>query len=66
MGTVRDRNYPLDLISLAPDADRPMHRQLCDQLRDLILNGAVPAKPIPHVDWWLAETLFSIPAWEAT
>ncbi|MCB1491935.1 MAG: PLP-dependent aminotransferase family protein [Rhodobiaceae bacterium] len=43
MGTVRDRNYPLDLISLAPDADRPMHRQLCDQLRDLILNGAVPA-----------------------
>ncbi len=35
--------YPLDLVVLSPGCGAPLHRQLCDQLRDLILKGAVPS-----------------------
>ena len=43
MGTHDARlSYPLDLVSLARDDKVPLHRQLCAQFRDLILQGAVP------------------------
>ena len=41
MGTV-DQHYPLDLVALDPGGSMPLNRQLCDQLRELILSGAVP------------------------
>ena len=45
MGTVlRQLSYPLDQVALDPKGAAPLHRQLCDQLRDLILSGAVPAE----------------------
>ena len=44
MGTVSNQlSYPLDLVALRPKNGAPLHRQLCDQLRELILEGAVPA-----------------------
>ncbi|MBZ0227889.1 MAG: PLP-dependent aminotransferase family protein [Bauldia sp.] len=45
MGTVlRQLSYPLDLVTLDPISPKALHRQLCDQLRELILGGAVPAE----------------------
>lgn len=42
MGTSRAKlSYPLDLVALAAAAGAPLHRQLADQLRGLILDGAV-------------------------
>ena len=39
----RQLTYPLDLVTLRADTSTPLHRQLCDQLRDLILAGAIVA-----------------------
>jgi GntR family transcriptional regulator/MocR family aminotransferase len=41
MGTP-DPGYPLDLVALDREAATPLNRQICDQLRDLILGGVVP------------------------
>ena len=35
-------SYPLDQIRLDPRAKGPLYAQLSDQLRELILNGAIP------------------------
>lgn len=44
MGTPRtELAYPLDLVALGDDRATPLYRQLCDQLRRLILTGAVPS-----------------------
>jgi GntR family transcriptional regulator / MocR family aminotransferase len=44
MGTDPTRpSSPLELVTLAPRAAQPLHRQLCDQLRELIMTGAVGA-----------------------
>ncbi|MEZ5668337.1 MAG: PLP-dependent aminotransferase family protein [Alphaproteobacteria bacterium] len=37
-------SYPLDLIALEAGLAKPLHRQLCDQLRELILGGAVAVR----------------------
>jgi GntR family transcriptional regulator/MocR family aminotransferase len=41
MDTVVQR-YPLDLVVLDTGLATPLNRQLCDQLRELILNGDLP------------------------
>lgn len=43
MGTLSQHTYPLDLVTLDAAKAMPLHRQLCDQLRDLILEGSVAA-----------------------
>ena len=49
MGTV-DLRYPLDLVVLERGAATPLNRQLCDQLRELILSGAVlPGSRLPSI-----------------
>jgi GntR family transcriptional regulator/MocR family aminotransferase len=49
MGTVGLR-YPLDLIALKVGGATPLNRQLCDQLRELILSGAVsPGARLPSI-----------------
>jgi GntR family transcriptional regulator/MocR family aminotransferase len=37
-------SYPLDLVALERDGATPLHLQLSDQLRTLILNGAIRAQ----------------------
>jgi GntR family transcriptional regulator / MocR family aminotransferase len=39
MGTIVQLSYPLDLVKLERQGATPLHRQLCDQLRSLILSG---------------------------
>ncbi|HMN87059.1 MAG TPA: PLP-dependent aminotransferase family protein [Bauldia sp.] len=57
MGTVsRQPSYPLDQVSLDPASPVALHRQLCDQLRDLILSGAVPAESrLPSIRTFAGE-----------
>lgn len=44
MGTSSQKlSYPLDLVSLRAADSAPLHRQLYEQLRDLILQGALSA-----------------------
>jgi GntR family transcriptional regulator / MocR family aminotransferase len=44
MGTISLRlSYPLDLIALNSKDSVPLHKQLCRQLRDLVLDGKVDA-----------------------
>lgn len=38
-----DLSYPLDLVSLQPNGATPLYRQLCEQMRDLVLDGKIPA-----------------------
>ncbi|MEQ8699693.1 MAG: aminotransferase class I/II-fold pyridoxal phosphate-dependent enzyme, partial [Bauldia litoralis] len=60
MGTVSQLSYPLDLVALKPRAGAPLHRQLCDQLRELILEGAVPAGTrLPSIRACAAELAIS-------
>lgn len=35
-------SYPLDFLQLDAGVREPLHRQLCDQLRELILEGTLP------------------------
>ncbi len=62
MGTVLDQqlSYPLDLFTLQPHATAPLHRQLCDQLRELILGGAIPAESrLPSIRTFAGELAIS-------
>lgn len=56
MGTISELSYPLDLVRLDPGLGEPIHRQLCGQLRELILGGAVAADTrLPSIRAMAAE-----------
>jgi len=61
MGTISTQlSYPLDLVALKPQATAPLHRQLCDQLRELILEGAIPAgSRLPSIRAFAGELAIS-------
>ena len=61
MGTISTQlSYPLDLVTLKPQATAPLHRQLCDQLRELILEGAIPAgSRLPSIRAFAGELAIS-------
>jgi GntR family transcriptional regulator/MocR family aminotransferase len=53
-------SYPLDLVTLDAGGATPLHRQLCDQLRELILGGAVPAESrLPSIRTFAGELAVS-------
>ena len=53
-------SYPLDLVTLRSKNAAPLHRQLCDQLRDLILGGAIPAESrLPSIRTFAGELAIS-------
>jgi GntR family transcriptional regulator/MocR family aminotransferase len=56
----RQLSYPLDLVTLSAEEAAPLHRQLCDQLRDLILGGAIPAESrLPSIRTFAGELAIS-------
>jgi len=56
MGTIGVVSYPLDLIALSASAGVPLQKQLTDQLRELILTGAVPdGSRLPSIRTLAAE-----------
>lgn len=56
----RQLSYPLDQVTLRPGDAAPLHRQLCDQLRDLILGGAIPAESrLPSIRTFAGELAIS-------
>ncbi len=56
----RQLSYPLDLVTLRTDDAAPLHRQLCDQLRDLILGGAIAAESrLPSIRTFAGELAIS-------
>jgi GntR family transcriptional regulator/MocR family aminotransferase len=56
----RQLSYPLDLVSLRSADAVPLHRQLCDQLRDLILGGSIPAESrLPSIRTFAGELAIS-------
>ncbi|HET7714366.1 MAG TPA: PLP-dependent aminotransferase family protein [Bauldia sp.] len=56
----RQLSYPLDLVTLRAKDAQPLHRQLCDQLRDLILGGAIPAESrLPSIRTFAGELAIS-------
>ncbi len=56
----RHLSYPLDLVALRQDDPAPLHRQLCDQLRDLILAGSIAAESrLPSIRTFAAELAIS-------
>lgn len=61
MGTITGQvSYPLDLVTLRPRSGAPLHRQLCDQLRKLILTGAVGAgAQLPSIRAFAGELAIS-------
>ena len=61
MGTVLTQlSYPLDLVTLMPGGATPLHRQLCDQLRELVLEGAIPAgSRLPSIRAFAGELAIS-------
>lgn len=53
-------SYPLDLFTLDRAAPEPLHRQLCDQMRDLVLVGRVPAgSRLPSIRAFAGELAIS-------
>jgi len=59
-GSTHHRSYPLDLITLRQGEDSPLHRQLSDQLRDLILAGSIPAESrLPSIRTFAGELAIS-------
>ena len=51
MGPVSGQlSYPLDLVALEREGATPLHLQLSDQLRNLILNGDIRAQIAAAVD----------------
>ena len=57
---MRQLSYPLDLVTLDPKSAKPLHRQLCDQLRELILGGAVSAESrLPSIRAFAGELAIS-------
>ena len=61
MGTlVSDLSYPLDLIGLESRHEAPLHRQLCDQIRELVLDGAIaPGSRLPSIRTFASELMVS-------
>jgi GntR family transcriptional regulator/MocR family aminotransferase len=61
MGTVSAKlSYPLDLIGFDAAGALPLHRQLCDQLRQLILDGAIaPESRLPSIRTFASELMLS-------
>jgi len=56
----RQLSYPLDLVLLRAADTVPLHRQLCDQLRDLILGGSIPAESrLPSIRTFAGELAIS-------
>ncbi len=56
----RQLSYPLDLVTLRAADSVPLHRQLCDQLRDLILGGSIPAESrLPSIRTFAGELAIS-------
>lgn len=57
---MNELSYPLDQVTLRPNAQMPLHRQLCDQLREMILEGAAPAGTrLPSIRTFAAELAIS-------
>ncbi len=56
----RQLSYPLDLVTLRTADAVPLHRQLCEQLRDLILGGSIPAESrLPSIRTFAGELAIS-------